>query len=510
MPEDNREPASDFPPFLGPGRRWMFLLLLLVALAEALAQVGTGRALTAVIDHGEIVLPSVFLLGAAFCVLGGLIWARSLAAEWIGQDYVNDVRSGLARQAVRSALGRGRLGTISTRMSADLAALKNWSDAGICGGVTGIMTLLAGWASAFLLAGPEGFLSSLIGPALSLALVALLWQPLAARIRLRRAARGLLSARTGDAVFAARTAAVFAAMRRFVGPIRKAGVRVARASVRTVSLAQVLKASAVLTLPAGVVGFLYLRSPAPTLTAAEWGGLIYALGLCSAGNGALMLAVEALLERRIAVRKLRDLDRQASEAPPLSPSGTIRLRPDTPRSLWVDGIELARPGNVSVANRTEWPGISGRLMRGEPNIFLGGVEASEADARDWARRVAIVSESIPIPRGRLADAVATRRKPSKRALRKALITAGFDPEQTGLDPVIDTQRQMVDPPQLARLRLVRALLCLPDVIVIDDPWLLGDACLRASLDHWAKECCRAVVWLVPGELQLPGSIPDAA
>lgn len=503
MPEECRDKPSDFPAFLSRGRRWIFLLLLLIAVAEALAQIATGRALTGIIGQGGAALPAVLLLGGAFCVLGILIWSRGIAAEWIGQDYVNDIRSGLARQAVRSAAGRGRLGTISTRMSADLAALKNWSDAGICGGVTGMLTVAAGWASAFLLLGLDGLLSSLAGPGLSLLLVAILWRPFSARIRLRRAARGLLSARTGDAVFAARTAAIFAAMRRFVSPVRKAGRRVAKASVRTVSIAQALKASAILTLPVGVISFLYLRSGSLALTAAEWGGMIYALGLCSAGNGALMLAVEALIERRIAVRKLRDLDNQAQEAPLLAPEGSIRMRPDQPRGLRVDGIELAAPGRVSLVRRTNWPGLGARLIQGGEGIFLGDVEAGEVDARDWARRVALVSETIPIPRGSLAESVAARGRPGKRALHKALLAAGFDPDRTGLHAVIDPQRHMFDPPVLARLRLVRALVSLPDVVVIDDPWLLGESYIRTNLYLWTEETGRAVVWLVPGDLELP-------
>lgn len=503
MPEESREWPSNFPAFLSRGRRWIFLLLLLVALAEALAQIATGRALTSVIGQGEAALAPVLLLGGAFSVLAVLIWVRGLAAEWIGQDYVNDIRSGLARQAVRSAAGRGRLGTISTRMSADLAALKNWSDAGICGGVTGLLTISAGWASAFLLLGVDGLLSSLAGPVLSLLLVVILWRLFAARIRQRRAARGLLSARTGDAVFAARTAAVFAAMRRFVSPIRRAGQRLAKASVDTVAIAQALKASAILTLPAGVITFLNLRSGGPALSAAEWGGMIYALGLCSAGNGALMLAVEALIERRIAVRKLRDLDHQAREAPRLAPVGTVRMPPDQPRGLRIDGIELATPGRVSVVRRTKWPGLGERLMQGGAGIFLGDVEASDVDARDWARRVALVSEKIPIPRGSLADSVAGRAKPGKRALQKALLAAGFNPAENGMDAVIDPQRHVIDPPVLAKIRLVRALVSLPDVVVIDEPWLLGETRIRTNLHLWAEESGRAVLWLVPGDLTLP-------
>jgi ABC-type multidrug transport system fused ATPase/permease subunit len=496
MPDQRQRALSNFPSYLGGGRLAAFLLLILLAVLETGAQIWTGRALTGVIASAAQSIWPIASLFTAFAVLACLFWGRGVAAEWIGQNYVNDVRSGLARQAVRSALGRGRLGTISTRMSADLAALKNWSDAGICGTISGALTLTAGLMSALMIVGLDGFLSCLAGPAVSLLFVLVFWIPLSARIRLRRAARGLLSARTGDAVYAVRTAAVYSAFELFIRPIRRAGARLAAISVKTVSLVQLLRASGTITVPAGVLVFILLRAESPAVPASVWGGLIYALGLCSAGVSLLVLAVEALIERRIAVLKLRELDAQAREAPQIAPEGTEKISRKPVLALSVDGRILAPPGDSTEIARSDSPGLTMRLMKGGEGIALGDLQAPLANPRDWGRRVAIVSEVIPLPRGGLREVVRVRGRPPNRQVYEALLLAGIDPDNTGLPSVIDPQRNMIEPSTMARLRLVRGLICSPHALVIDEPWLTADGALKARLAVWASQSGCAVIWLV--------------
>ncbi|KJS37381.1 MAG: hypothetical protein VR74_08965 [Hyphomonas sp. BRH_c22] len=497
MPNRKQGAVSNFPSYLGGGRLAAFLLLILLAVLETGAQILTGKALTGVIGLAAQSIWPIASFIAAVTALACLYWGRGVAAEWIGQNYVNDVRSGLARQAVRSALGRGRLGTISTRMSADLAALKNWSDAGICGVVSGALTLTAGLISALTIAGLDGLLSCLAGPTVSMLLVLILWIPLSARFRLRRAARGLLSARTGDAVYAVRTAAVYSAFELFVRPIRLAGGRLADISVKTVSLVQVLRASGTVTVPAGVLLFILMRSESALVPASVWGGLIYALSLCGAGVSLLILAVEALIERQIAVEKLRELDAQALEAPQIAPEGTEKISRRPIQTLSVDGRILAPPGEVAEMARSDIPGLTTRLMKGGEGIILGDLQAVFANPRDWGRRVAIVSEVVPLPRGSLREVVRTRGRVPKRQVDDALLLAGIDPGTTGLPSVIDPQRHLIDPCTMARLRLVRGLVANPHALIIDEPWLAQDAALKSRLTDWAIGSGCAVVWLRP-------------
>jgi hypothetical protein len=495
MPDPKSDAVSNFPPYLEGGRKAAFLLLLLFVALEAAAQVWTGYALTSVIRSPSATVWAFAILLLAFSLLAGLFWARGVTAEWIGQDYVNDVRSGLARQAVRSALGRGRLGTITARMSADLAALKNWSDAGICGAITGLLALGAGLVSALMNVGIDGMVSCLVGPAVSLLLVIVFWVPLRSRIRQRRASRGLLSARTGDAVFAARTAAVYSASESFTRPIRRAGKRLVDVSMKAFSLVQLLRASSTVTVPGGILLFVFLGDGGRDVPASAWGGLIYSLGLCTSGVALLVLAVEALIERRIAVRKLRDLEAQANEAPALAPNGDVRI-PRTPvLPLSIDGQVLAKPGEVAQLSRSGFPGLASRLMQGGDGVMLGGLSSSQADPRDWSRRVAIVTECIPLPRGGMRTVVSSRGRPTRRQTKDAMRLAGIDPNDAGLPSVIDPQRQMIEPSIMSRLRLVRGLVAGPHVLIIDEPWLATDVDLKQRLSDWARNSGRAVVWL---------------
>lgn len=495
MPDPKNDAVSNFPPYLGGGRKAAFLLLLLLVLLETAAQVWTGYALTSVIrPPGAMGWPFAYLI-LAFSLLAALFWARGVTAEWIGQDYVNDVRSGLARQAVRSALGRGRLGTITARMSADLAALKNWSDAGVCGAMTGLLTLAAGLVSARMNVGVDGLISSLVGPAVLLLLILVFWAPLRTRIRQRRAARGLLSARTGDAVFAARTAAVYAASESFAGPIRRAGKRLVDISVKTLSLVQLLRASCTVTVPGGILLFVFLGEGGRAVPASAWGGLIYSLGLCTSGAAILVLAAEALIERRLALRKLRELDAQAYEAPTLAPSGDVRIPRKPILPLSIDGRTLAKPGEVAQLARSDFPGLVVRLLQADAGVMLGELTSSRTDPRDWARRVAVVTESIPLPRGGLHAVVKSRGRPTRQQIREAMSLAGIDPDDTGLPSVIDPQRHMIEPNMMSRLRLVRGLVAGPHAVIIDEPWLAADEDLKRRLQQWAWETGRAVVWL---------------
>jgi hypothetical protein len=495
MPDPKSRAVSNFPPYLEGGRKAAFLLLLLFVLLETAAQVWTGYALTSVIRSPAETAWTLANLILAFSLLAALFWARGVTAEWIGQDYVNKVRSGLARQAVRSALGRGRLGTITARMSADLAALKNWSDAGICGAITGLLTLAAGLVSAWMNAGVEGLMSSVVGPAASLLLVVVFWAPLRSCVRQRRAARGLLSARTGDAVFAARTAAAYSASEVFTRPIRRAGKRLVDISVKTLSVVQLLRAGSTVTVPGGILLFIFLGEDGRDVPASAWGGLIYSLGLCTSGVAILVLAAEALIERRLALRKLRELDTQAHEAPALAPGGDVRIPRKPVLALSIDGRTLARPGEVAQLSRSDFPGLAMRLMQGGEGVMLGELPSNRADPRDWARRVSIVTESIPLPRGGINTVVRSRGRPTSQQIKQGMRLAGIDPDDTGLPSVIDPQRHLIEPNVMSRLRLVRGIVAGPHALIIDEPWLATDEDLKGRLQKWARESGRAVVWL---------------
>lgn len=488
--------STRIPKLLEGGRKAAFSALAALAAIEAGCQFASVWTIRQVVD-GAVDQPfKIALLAGTFGTLGLAFWARSVLAEAIGQGYVNDVRTALARQSIESALGRGRLGTVSVRMSADLLSLKNWADLGVCGGISGALTLAAGLAAAGLALGAGGVVAASAGPVVSLILAAVLTYPLSRAIRLRRRARGLLSARTGDGVLSARVAATYSAFKRFIGPVRRAGKKVADASIREQAIVQLLKASAVLTVPLGVC--LQALAPDGTPDAASWAALLFALGLCAAGTLSLSTAFAAFLEQRIARSKLVELEAQAQSAPRAAPDGQTRLRPSSAgAALRIDGVEILTAGQQLDMWRSEASAWLGRLRRGEDGVEIGGLRAQSIAARDWARRIAVVSAELPILRGMLTDVLAAQTAARQDRVVDCLAVVGLSADQRELSGLIDPYKDDVGEPILARLRLARALLHRPLIVTIDEASLFYDRELRRRIALWAERTGAGLIWLEP-------------
>lgn len=488
--------STRFPNLFEGGRKAAFSALALLAAVEAGSQFASVWTIRNVIDASGDEPLKLALLAGTFGTLGLAYWARSVLAEAIGQGYVNDVRTALARQAIESALGRGRLGTVSVRMSADLLSLKNWADLGVCGGISGSLTLAAGLASAGWTLGPGGFVAASAGPAFSLILAAVLSYPLNRAIRLRRRARGLLSARTGDSVLSARVAATYNAFKRFIGPVRRAGKKVADASIREQAVVQLLKASALLTVPLGVC--LQVLAPGGAPAGANWAALLFALGLCAAGTLSLSTAFGAFLEQRIARGKLLELEAQAQAAPRAAPNGQTRLRPSgAGAALRIDGVEIVAAGQHLEMWRSEASAWLGRVRSGDEGVEVSGTRAQLIAARDWARRIAVVSPDLPILRGMLTDVLAAQSEPRPDRMVECLAVAGLSPDQHELNSLIDPYKDDVGEPILARLRLARALVHRPLVVIVDEASLFYDRELRRRVEVWAERTGTSRVWIEP-------------
>ncbi len=479
--------GSDFPGVFEGGRKAAFLALAALTITETGAQLGAATALRHAISAHH--LPATSTLPWLACASGALalsFWGRSVLAEWIGQNYVNDIRAGLAKQSVKSALGRGRLGTIAVRMSADLNALKNWADIGICGGVSGLLTLAAGIVSAGQSAGYAGLIAASAGPSVTALLAALLARPLYRAIRRRRSARGLLSAKTGDGALSARVAAAFSAYQKFVRPIRRSGQKLAAASVHEQVIVKLLEASAIFTAPLGIA-ILIIAAGETQPAAAGWAGMLFALGFCAAGSAALVRSFEAILEQVIARRKLHDLGSQAQAAPSLAPAGENRLAADAREGLFVDGAELLAVGEQRTVPRASASDLLDRVMRGADGVKFGALDAASVSSRDWSRRIACVTPSIPLPRGYLAEVLAARRRPKASQIDACLAIAGLDRQRDGLAGMIDPWKSAISAPVRARLQLARALVHQPSVLILDDAWLFNDAPLQDRLSRWCRE-----------------------
>lgn len=465
-----------FPSVFEGGRKAAFTALATIAAFEAAAHVAMSGGLRALLRTELAPALAGSWLGLAAVAAAGAYWARGVTAEWFGQKYVNAVRAVLARQTVRAAGANTRLGAVTVRMTSDLNALKEWADTGLCGAAAGGFGLCGAAAASWVAAGPAGLAAVALGPALAVVTTACLAGPLQRAVSARRQARGRLSAQTGDLVQAARSYGAYGAERRPARLVRRAGEKLGAASVRLARVRFLLHLPVLLTLPLGVAALATARTLG--LESQTWAGVLFALSLGAGAVHTLVRAFEASVERNVAVRRIKQLLRLADSAPAAAPTGTLRLPPGGGVSLWVDGVELAPAGSVVRIGRDDAVPWLERVRRGEAGVQVDGIAATDVTATDWARRIAVCSPDQPLPRGRLARALAAKRPADQARLTRALAWIR-------LDPVLLPGTVVPEPSaQDARLRLVRALAHRPRLLIVNDPWLLADGALMPRLQRW--------------------------
>jgi len=405
--------------------------------------------------------------------------------ERFGHTYVNHVRRYLAHQAiaVAGAGGPGRFGTVAMRMTGDLTAVKDWANKGACGGVAGSFGLLGGLTAAWLAAGPAGLLATLAGPILAVLIFAACLRPLHDRVRTRRRDKGRLSAKIGDLLLGAAPSAAYAAEKRAIKPVKRAGEAVLESACRETALTTLMMVPALLTLPLGAAAAIILSGYglSPTDGVAGWAALLFALTLVALSLSLLATAVVQIVERSIAVKRLHKLMHQARELPAATPRGTQRLKPGAAVALSVDGQPLLEAGALAVRPRNKINQQLPALLRGEAQVSMDGQPASEFYPADWARRIAYAGPMRPLKRGTLVQILAAKRNAGRAHAESALLVCGLDIEMIDSEEIIDPGSPDMSEWTLARLRLARALAHRPRALVIDDPWLLADNQLTARV-----------------------------
>lgn len=477
------------PRLIEGGRQRSFALLLGVSIVEVGAQVaaaGVLKALLVGVTSGTMAISLLIAtgLGAALCA-----WAREVMGERLGLDYVNHVRQALARHALTMAStgGPGRFGTIAIRMTGDLSALKDWASRGVCGGVAGLLGLAGAIYAAWWTAGWAGLAATLAGPVFAFCIGIGLTPLLLARIRQRRKQRGRLSAKIGDMLLGASAAVGYGAEARIIRPVDRAGREILEAQTRQVSVSSLMRLPVLLTLPVGAAVAVYLSGLgySPTGGVAGWAALLFSLSLAGLAVSHLVGAVEQTVERRVAVAKLRDLlDVARASAQPKS-DASMRLRTGPGLSLKVSGRKIVGAGvQVEIyRHAADW---LEDVLSAAPTVCVGGKKASRIRAIDWPRRVAYAGPARGLHRGRLDDVLAAKRKAPAQAIVEALELVDLPGEWTEHPPMIDPQSPSFSESIQARLRLARALVHGPRILIIDDPWLTVDETLIKRVQAWCQ------------------------
>lgn len=488
------------PPALWGGDRGRkFALLATFSLLESGAFVAMAAALKAILIGALLGWAAAGALAVTGLAAAGLLWARAVAGEAFGLSYAQAARDVLARQAVRAARGRGRLGAVAVRMTSDLEALKLWGDRGLCGGLSALLGGVGAVLAGALIAGPVGAGVALIGPLLALGFCGVLAAPLTNAVRQRRRARGLLSAKTGDLVTHSGIFAAYGAEDRAVSPVVKKGEGLVTASLSEARWAQLLLMPAVASVPLGVAAVAAAAHLGWTtaISGGGWAGVLFTLGLAATATAGLTAAFRAWVEFRVARARLADLAAHANDAPAAAPQGEERLAPGPGLALSVDGTVIAPAGAFVRWDPDAAEALLARVRTGGPGVALGAglgaVPAETISASDWARRVAYVGPDHGLVRGRLPAVLAAKRPPSPEAMAEVLTLLGLPGEEDAWPRMLDPSRSDWDERIWAKLRLARALAHRPRVVVIHDAWISQDRALLETLRAWAQERAVTVV-----------------
>lgn len=524
------------PPVLMGRRRTMFWRLLLSGLAQAAIAL-TCSGLLALVLKGNLesgmLLPIAGLILAA-TVTVGLRRLESAEAERLGQDYVIEVRLALFEATLRDGGTAQRHGIAMARMITDLTSLKNWVSLGLArvlvsalalaGGVTALWVSspgLAPWGSALVI--------TILGTAGVLAI------PLRNRIRAARKYRGRLAARVGELTRASDTLYQFDAVAGEARRIKRMSIHIADALAARRGLIGLIRGLPEMIVPLAAALFVMAAMADSTLSTYQPAVALLIIGFMAQPLRDLVGAFDYWLvyleSRRRLAPLLAQADQHDSPATVLRPGSANHaeevllnecgvlahpkfdgLTRDTGRIVVTPGVVTAEIGTL--ADTEDMPARLRAMSGLSTDIADCPFSLAGEPINDWSpamrrKRIKLVSRSLPLLRRsverNMRDLVpGTSSDDVARLLRE--LGLADDPEfrllgQRKLGELGRGLSESLD----ARLRLVRAVLSKPDIIVTDDRVFLYDAAARAALERSAEVNGIAVIVMLQPIVAVPST-----
>lgn len=487
-------------------RRRMFTLLIAAGLGQAGLAVAGAFTLGRYLDGAGVLPLTIFILSGA-----GLVLLRAggrVLSEHLGQAYVAVYRVRLVKALVRNGGATGPHGVAMTRLITDLASIKNWISQGLAEGAANAAALcgliIGAWFFAPAAAAP------LVASTIVTACAALtLTGPLRRSIRAARRARGQLASEVGETVLTASTLRIFGALDAAKQRIYRKSDRMARKLGRRFWWASLMR-------NAPELGFI--ASLALIAAPAVGGGA----GSAPAA-GVLMLAAGMTAQRALT----RALDQRLNYVEATDRLSVGLAAAGRRASPWGDeapaalGVELRRARVTASARRASFaiaPGAVVALRRGKATTALArqicGIGApvvgslrlfDDTGAQRHADRTtcaaALVAPDAPLVKG---DVRSNLKLPTRHADDAALTDAlqavdlvpgDSDPAEFLALPVGEAGAGLTQD-VAARLRLARALLARPGVLVVDDPHFEPEGPAKAALKRISEMLETTVIIVV--------------
>ncbi|MET9078295.1 ABC transporter ATP-binding protein [Streptomyces sp. NPDC004232] len=454
-----------------------------------LTPLAIGRAIDAIArkDTGGLVGWTGVIVGLALVTTAGSLLRHR--CDTIGRLKANYLTIRLvARQAVRlgvrlrDRVAEGDVVTIGTADISRLGALPGAVARGTGSAITVVVVAVVLLSTSLSLG-----LLVLIGVPVLLAGTGPLLSPLHKRVGRYRDLEGELTGRASDIVAGLRVLRGIGGEKAFGERYRKDSQRLRHAGVEVAKVESVLPAAEVLLPGVFVVAVVWVGARLAV------GGHISAGDLVSAyGYAAFLMlpmrtatsAVQVLVAADVAAQRVV---RVLAEAPDATTGTRPAELPEAPDLVDAETGLTVRHGRLTAvvsASPEESAGIAARLGRyraGE--VSLGEVPLSALPVEQVRRHVLVAEDGDTLFSGVLRDELACGR--TEEELRAALHSANaqdiVEALPDGLDSVVAEQGATFSGGQRQRLRLARALVADPPVLVLVEPTSAVDALTEAAV-----------------------------
>jgi ABC-type multidrug transport system fused ATPase/permease subunit len=468
---------------MAAGIVWMVAPALApAAIGRAIDQGITGRDPGALLRWSAVVLVLVLVQAAA-----GLLRHRMAVFNWLSASYRTIQLT--VRQSARlgatlpKRLGTGEVVSIGT---SDISHIGHSLD--ITARAAGALIAVGTVAVILLLTSVPLGLTVLIGAPLFTGIATLLIRPLHKRQQAYRDQQGALTTRAADIVTGLRVlrgiggedafAARYAAQSQ---ELRRAGVGVAR-------IESYLSGAEILIPGLFVALVTWLAARFALAGAVTIGQLVAIYGYATFLSIPLRTLTEAVDKFTRGHVSARRVVRLLALEPELAAEGSASPAPGGELVDVESGLVVA-PGLVTAlvaAEPAEATAVCERLGRYAPGyVTLGGVALADLEPEALRRTVLVADNDARLFSGRLRDELDPRGRAGDRRLADALAAASaedvVDGLPDGLDAAVSERGREFSGGQQQRLRLARALVADPPILVLVEPTSAVDAHTEARI-----------------------------
>lgn len=458
---------------------------------QAVAAIVSATAGIRLLTEGETAKDmNLVVLSVGVLLLFGIRVLQRRWSEHFALSYVNDLRLTFMSHVLRAPADEKsmRYGLVMTRVTNDFSAVKLW----LSDGLVALLVALAVCATIFaylILAIPGAATALGFGIAVWLSIGLACFIPLYRAIRKARRARGRVASKAsillnGRLAFLThgRTGASLRA-------IERRSNELAHALVQRATFSGVLRSSSDFVFPIMVVALAFGISSANSfnLDREQLGVLIMALGLAVSQLSIAARAADYFLASRIALKRLKTI--LARPAIALSNTEKSLQRTGKGRDLEVRGLTIddqETPFSLSacageIVSLPDLPSekasgvlkaIAGLAKPTGGVVLLDGLALEDVKRRDWLRAVSYVSPTIPLVAGTVLQNIklGAASSVSDREYQRL-----FDRFALGVETLSSVMREdtKLDRQMALKVRVLRALVRRPSVVLVDDPDLMN-------------------------------------